>query len=166
MAHEEQLIFFDYDQSRAQGVLEEKLKDYKGYLQFDGYAGYKQFKENDDIHWLCCMAHARRKFEAALDIDHKRATSVLVKMQRLYRLEHWMRVFQIDNEGKLKLRCRVTVPILDELKKYLDENEKKVAPSEPIAKAIAYTLNLWEELIRYTSDGRLHIDNNLIENKI
>jgi len=32
--------------------------------------------------------------------------------------------------------------------------------------AIAYTLNLWTELLRYRDDGRLEIDNNLVENAI
>ena len=31
---------------------------------------------------------------------------------------------------------------------------------------MAYTLNLWQRLIRYIDDGRLNIDNNLIENSI
>ncbi|MCF8236164.1 MAG: transposase, partial [Bacteroidales bacterium] len=41
-----------------------------------------------------------------------------------------------------------------------------VTPKSAIGKAIAYTLKLWPRLIRYTQDGRFHIDNNLVENSI
>jgi len=35
-----------------------------------------------------------------------------------------------------------------------------------IGAAIDYTLNLWNRLVRYVEDGRLEIDNNLVENSI
>jgi len=35
-----------------------------------------------------------------------------------------------------------------------------------MGKAIAYMLRLWNRLERYTEDGRLEIDNNLLENAI
>ena len=35
-----------------------------------------------------------------------------------------------------------------------------------MGKAIRYSLNLWDKLIRYTQQGRYKIDNNLIENTI
>ena len=36
-------------------------------------------------------------------------------------------------------------------------------PKSPIAAAINYVLNQWEALKRYTTDGDLHIDNNVSE---
>jgi len=166
LAHEEKLIFFDYDPSRAKGVPGEKLKDYKGYLQTDGYAGYNQFKNSKNIQWLCCMAHARRKFEAALKSDGARSEYALLKMQRLYRLEHLMQLFLIDYDGKKMLRQRIAVPILEELKQWMKNSTTKGAPSEPFIQAISYSLDLWSELTRYTTNGKLQIDNNLVENKI
>ena len=36
----------------------------------------------------------------------------------------------------------------------------------PSGQAIDYTLSLWTRLSRYVEDGRLEIDNNLVENSI
>ena len=36
----------------------------------------------------------------------------------------------------------------------------------PLGKAIRYTLNQWEALVRYLEDGRYEIDTNLVENAI
>lgn len=168
LAHEEKLIFFDYDASRAQGVPGEKLKNFRGHLQSDGYVGYKQFKNNPDITWMCCWAHSRRKFEAAMKNDLKRSEYVLEKIQRLYRLEHWIRVLKVSQENIVLLRQKIATPILHELKAWMLETiaDPKVLPSSPIADAIKYTLKLWDELTVYTTDHRLQIDNNLVENKI
>ncbi|WP_461399393.1 IS66 family transposase [Flavitalea sp.] len=38
--------------------------------------------------------------------------------------------------------------------------------SSPLAKTIAYSLPRWDKLSIYTTDARLQIDNNLIENGI
>jgi len=48
----------------------------------------------------------------------------------------------------------------------LSKQKDRVVPKSTIGKAIAYTLNLWHRLIRYTEDGKYDIDNNSIENKI
>ncbi|CAN5328839.1 hypothetical protein BH09BAC5_BH09BAC5_17730 [soil metagenome] len=42
----------------------------------------------------------------------------------------------------------------------------KVAPQSTIGNAIAYSLARWEKLCLYTTDGKLEIDNNLVENAI
>jgi len=62
------LVWFDYRQGRGREGPNEILKDFKGYLQTDGYNVYDIFKENKDIAVLHCMAHARRKFFEAKNI--------------------------------------------------------------------------------------------------
>lgn len=42
----------------------------------------------------------------------------------------------------------------------------RVLPEGPIGKAIAYALKRWDKLLVYTTDGKLEIDNNLVENSI
>ena len=46
------------------------------------------------------------------------------------------------------------------------EQHKSVTPKSPIGKALDYSMKRWKELSVYTSDGRLQIDNNKIENEI
>ena len=56
--------------------------------------------------------------------------------------------------------------VWEELHNYLLKQKDRVIPKSAIGKAIAYMLNLWHRLIRYTDNGKYDIDNNSIENKI
>lgn len=48
----------------------------------------------------------------------------------------------------------------------MEETYHKVLPQSRMGKAIAYTYSLLPRLSRYVNDGRINIDNNLIENAI
>ena len=64
---------------------------------------------------------------------------------------------------RLRLRKEQSVPLLASLRQWLLEQKEQVLPKSPIAAAINYMLNQWEALHRYTTDGDLHIDNNISE---
>lgn len=49
---------------------------------------------------------------------------------------------------------------------WLDAIAPKVLPDSKLGDAVSYTLNQWEYLARYTEDGRMPIDNNLLERDI
>ena len=51
-------------------------------------------------------------------------------------------------------------------KQLLDGSLDSVPPQSLTGKALAYLDHQWDRLIRYTDDGRLRIDNNLVENSI
>ena len=55
------------------------------------------------------------------------------------------------------------MPLLTSLRQWLLAQKEQVLPKSPIAAAINYVLNQWEALNRYTTDGDLHIDNNISE---
>jgi transposase len=63
-----------------------------------------------------------------------------------------------------QLRQKRSKPILEEFKKWLTEKYPLTPPKGLLGKAISYCLNRWESLMRYLEDGRIRIDNNLIEN--
>ena len=65
-----------------------------------------------------------------------------------------------------QIRQAEAKPILEELKKYFDQQALVVTPSSLIGKAFAYTLKRWKKLAGYIIDGRIEINNNLIENSI
>lgn len=67
------------------------------------------------------------------------------------------------HEERYELRQVDSLPILKEMEAWMKDNFMQVLPKSAIGKAIAYTLNLWPRLIRYTDDGRCEIDNNLID---
>jgi len=55
---------------------------------------------------------------------------------------------------------------VEELKEKILDERKAHLPQSKLGEALTYALNQWEEFERYLEDGRLEIDNNLIENAI
>jgi len=159
------LVFFDYHESRGREGPAGLLNDFYGYLQTDGYEVYNQFEKGQITHVLC-MAHARRYFEQALGNDQERAEYVLKEMQKLYAVERYCRENNLSVYDRLDLRQEKSVPVLEGLHQWLKDTVVKVTPTSAIGKAIAYALPRWERLMLYAHDGRLEIDNNLVENAI
>jgi transposase len=163
---EKKLVLFDYQQGRGREGPLKLLKDYKGYLQTDGYAVYEQFEQREDIILVGCLAHARRKFEQALDNDKARAEKVLLWMQDLYALEREARQASLSADERYLLRQEKARPLLDELGEYIVEEYQKVLPKSTIGKAFHYLAARYNKIYEYLQNGRLEIDNNLIENSI
>lgn len=65
-----------------------------------------------------------------------------------------------------RVRQRHSIPVLNALKAWLDAIAPKVMPDTKLGDAVSYTLNQWEYLTRYTEDGEMPIDNNLLERDI
>lgn len=159
------LVLYEYDQGRGQTAPDSFLHGYKGYLQTDGYSVYEGLRNKDIVH-ACCMAHARRKFHEALQNDKVKAEWMLDKIQLLYKTEEQARKEQMDSTARLALRIVQAQPILDEIKNYLNEHITAVLPKSPIGVAMNYMLARWDKLSLYATEGRLEIDNNLVENAI
>jgi transposase len=162
----ENLVVFDYRQGRGREGPREILKNYKGFLQTDGYNVYDEFDKKKGITLIHCMAHARRYFEQALENDKARAEFFLNQVQLLYATEKKARTENYSYDHRFALRQQESLPILNQLRQWLKENVMEVLPKSPIGKAIAYALSRWEKLIVYVHNGQLEIDNNPVENAI
>lgn len=160
------IAVFEYQKGRAQVWPIEFLKNFKGHLQCDGYDAYENFESREGINVLNCMAHARRPFEKALDNDRARAVFVLNKMKVLYAVEEDARQKNMDHNQRRVLRQEKAIPVLQELHTWLKDNLMHTTPQSLIGKAFAYSLRRWDKLCLYSTDGKLEIDNNLIENAI
>ena len=160
------LVLFDYREGRGREGPGECLKDFTGYLQTDGYALYDDYDNRAGITLFHCMAHARRKFDEALENDKDRAAYVLTQMQKLYALEQTGREQSLSIEELYSLRQQQALPIVESLKTWMMDAYSKVIPQSTIGKALSYSLQRWDKLCLYTQDGRLLIDNNLVENAI
>jgi hypothetical protein len=66
-------------------------------------------------------------------------------------------------DERLAVRQERSVPVLNRIENYLREQQSGTLPKSQYGQAIAYTLNHWDQLLRYTEDGRLEIDNNFTE---
>ena len=158
------LVLFEYQRGRNKEGPAKMLKDFKGFLQTDGYAGYDQFYRRDGIQMLHCMAHARRYFKDAENNDKQRSNYALQLFQEIYEIERQIK--ELSDEERMKLREEKILPRLNELHVWMTEQYRAVTPKSPIGKALEYSLKRWKELTLFTTDGQLEIDNNKIENEI
>ena len=162
----DKLVLFDYQESRGREGPVEILKDFKGYLQTDGYVAYDVFAKRQDITLIHCMAHARRMFNEALDNDEARASHALQEIQKLYAIERNCRESSMGFEEIKAVRQAESVPILAALGQWMKEQYIHTLPKSAIGKALAYSIERWERLSLYAEDGMLNIDNNPVENSI
>jgi transposase len=157
-------VLFKYEPGREAKFPEEVLQNFVGYLQTDGYSGYDALAKKETICRVACWAHARRKFEEALKNDHQKATISLKLIQELYAIEREAK--DLSATDRKILRLNKALPVYNLLGKFIASNIKSVLPKSSIGLAMNYALNRWEELGNYMLDGRLEIDNNLVENAI
>ena len=160
------LVIFDYREGRGREGPMEILKDFKGHLQTDGYRVYDYFKDKPDITVIHCMAHARRMFFEAQGNDPERAMYAMEQIQKLYDIERRAKDQQLSMDKKLQLRINESVPILESLGIWMKEQYLQTLPKSAIGKALGYSIERWGELMAYTTDPKLNIDNNPVENSI
>jgi transposase len=161
------IVIFEYDPTRSGEVAKRLFAGYQGYLQADGYAGYDGICSRKGIIRCGCMAHCRRKFFEATKASKKGfglAGEAIEIIRRLYDVERTTKDKEIAERHLI--RQAESKPILDEFRKWLDDNLAKVPPGSQLGKAISYAHNEWTYLTRYLDDGRLSIDNNFVENAI
>ena len=170
----EKSILFEYDPSRSQEVPLRLLEGYRGYLQTDGYAGYNAACLKNGITQRGCWDHARRYFKDAQKAEPKakkgknnkpsKATKVLSLINKLYAIEREIKELTVDE--KYQQRQEKSIPVLSQLKVYLENNLHKVPKDSLTGKAMTYLSNQWEKLNVYCTHGELNISNILAENAI
>lgn len=160
------VVLFDYQPTRGSAGAKTMLESFKGYLQTDGYAVYEKHGKRKDVIHLACWAHARREFERALDNDKVRAQMALSMIQKLYAVEREAKEQGLNAMAIKELRLKESLPIINQLGKWIFEQIKSTLPKSQIGKAMQYSYARWDALSAYLYDGNLLIDNNQIENAI
>jgi transposase len=168
-------VVFDFTADYTAAGPQEFLKDYTGYLQADALAQYEGLY-GERIKHVCCWAHARRKFVAASEGGDERAKTAVELIGKLYAVERDLPALlppsddpqaqqqrRQREEQRQQTRQQQATPILEELKRWLDEEKPRALPKSALGQAIGYALNNWEALLRYLERGYLAIDNNLSE---
>jgi transposase len=156
-------VVFDFTPTRSREGPVAFLKKYNGYVQADAYSGYDRLFASGSCIEVACWAHARRKFESALDSDPDRAGMMLALIGELYAVERQAKEQNLEPAQIQALRQQESQPILTRIRNLLDDGSVKVLPKSPLGKAIGYALGQWKALNRYLEAGILSIDNNLSE---
>ena len=93
-----------------------------------------------------------------------KASKALIYIQKLYRFEAQIKYASADE--KYQARQQQSVPILKEMKEWLDTSLVQVPLTSLTGKARGYLANQWSTLTVYCEDGRVEIDSNGIERAI
>jgi transposase len=161
------MLYFWYDQgSRSKKTACKLLGGYRGTFQSDGYEVYDHFCYTTGVTGAACWAHVRRKFVDALKEDKTLATQAIVMIGKLYKIEAEADEQGLDYEQRREKRQRESYPVILLFEKWCIDNTTQVLQRSLMGKAIAYAYSLLERLSVYINDGRINIDNNLIENAI
>lgn len=142
------------------------LEDFAGILQVDGYAAYKKLGKTErkgaSVVLAFCLAHARRKFfEFHKATNSPIAFEALRQIAAVYAIEK--RIRGLSAAGRLAVRQAETKPLMDAFKTWAEERLAEVSAKSPLATAIRYTLNHWDGLTVFLTDGRVEVDNNTVE---
>jgi transposase len=158
------LAVYDFSRDRSKKRPLKFLEDYHGFVHADAYSGYDELFRRPEVIEVGCWVHARRKFDEASSSRPVEATEIMARIATLYRLEdEWVEMSPCDRSQHRTLRA---TPVLDGIFERLEELKAATLPSEPLRKAIDYSLNQRQALCRYVEDGRLRPDNNIAENAI
>jgi transposase len=164
-------IFFAWHASRAASCLEDIVPaGWGGKIQCDGYSAYDAFvrTREEPIVLVACMAHIRRGFIEAKEEQPRRTGWMLRQMQHLYALEKRLREANTGPRQRQAHRAAEAAPVLTRIKRalLLFKSSPRHLPQSALGKAVSYALGQWDAMEIYLSDGRVEIDNNLVENGI
>lgn len=168
-------VLYEWYTSRAAECLDAMLGDFAGTVQSDGYGAYSSYQKkrlklieegqsDKPIELSACWAHARRKFHEALDECPAQAGWIVHQIGLMYRTERELR--GKGPELRAAVRASNSAMVLERLHRVLKLKLTRHRPSSQMGKAISYALSLWPPLLRFRDDGRLEIDNNLVENAV
>jgi transposase len=138
------------------------LKDFRGVIHADGYAGFNELFVGGQIIEAACWAHVRRKF---FDVHAATASPIakeaLDRIGQLYRVEET--ITGVPPDHRRRERQRRSKPIAEALAIWADQTVRKLSRKSELAAAFRYMRGRWAALVRCFDDGHLALDNNPAE---
>jgi hypothetical protein len=164
-------VVYHWETSRGADCLKNVIAaDFQGTLQCDAYVAYGSFvkKHERNITLAGCWAHGRRNFYEAREQAPQRCGWILRQIGHLYRIEDTLRRSQAGPRKRAAVRMSQSRPICQRLHRalVLFKKSRRYLPRSAFGQAIDYALSNWPLLGVYLQDGRIEIDNNLVENSI
>jgi len=178
---EHPLTVFDFTLSRQRDGPASFLKSYSGAIQADGYSAYDGIAISGNNPRGGCWAHARRHFhDTQKTAPPALYAEVMARVGRLFAIERDIKErleLMAEQQGhpvvgtaadavRLEIRQLRTMPELEALRHFLDEQKKEALPRSPWGQAVNYALNQWDDLSLFTTLGCLAIDNNSAERSL
>jgi transposase len=155
---------FNFTISRSRDGPNRFLAEFAGALLADAYGGYDGIVLDRDLRRAGCWSHGRRKFVEAEKTAPDLAREILRLIKKLFDLE--TRAKALSDAERLSLRQAESQPIIDALHAVFVEQKARLLPKHPMAEAIGYALNQWQELTLFLADDAVPIHNNLAEQQM
>jgi transposase len=154
-------LFF-YSPDRKGEHPQAHLKDFRGVIHADGYAGFNELFVGGRIVEAGCWAHVRRKF---FDVHAATGSSIakeaLDRIGQLYAVEKTIN--GLPSERRQQQRQLQSKPIAEALAAWADNTVRQLSRKSELAAAFRYMRARWTALVRCFDDGRLALDNNPVE---
>jgi hypothetical protein len=154
-------LFF-YSPDRKGEHPQTHLKDFRGVIHADGYAGFNELFVSDRIVEAGCWAHVRRKF-----FDVHAATGSPIAKEALDRIGQLYAVEKTINRSppdrRRQQRQLQSKPIAEALAAWAESTVRQLSRKSELAAAFRYMRARWTALMRCFDDGRLALDNNPAE---
>jgi transposase len=163
---------YDYRPDKSRAGPEEILKTYQGYLQADAANVFDQMYVPGDIIEVGCWAHAIRHVREAESNDIVLSLQAQSKIRNLYRVEDEIKADLATSPSLTgdqiialtkKQRQLKSVPLLSDLKMWIEKVLPSTLPKSPIHQGLNYILRHWQALNRFIEQGYLNLDNNAAE---
>ena len=158
---------FSFTENRSRAGPAEFFADFEGILVSDAYIGYELLSSHSQgqIRIAGCYAHARRKFEElhALGPTERTATAMGF-FQRLFDIEDELR--ELSDQQRHEQRQLRSRPLLQEFKRWLDDQSETLRPKHDLRGAISYMTTRWECFERFLESGAIPLDNNASEQAV
>ena len=171
MYKDNQIVLYDYQQTRNTSHPREFLKNFKGVCVTDGYQVYHTLeKEREDLTIAGCWAHARRRYDEAVKAlpqkDQKSSLAYLAlkQIQAIYREEKLLS--ELSPEERLKLRQFSVNPLVEAYFVWVKEHIGKVLSKSKTWSGFNYSINQEKYLKAFLDDGEVPMDNNAAEQSI
>src|ERR1035437_1837037 len=145
-----------------------------GILHTDGYAAYEKDIGTKDLIHACCLAHARRKFIEAIQVQTKahatdaKLETVVALMNGLFAIDREAHEQKLSLDDRHALRQERVPAILAELHALLLAMQASgtILPKSIEGNAIAFMLARWEKLTRLLDHPVIELSTNWAENSM
>ena len=169
----QELLKDDYQKTRNGDHAIEFLKGFSGYLECDGFSGYRKMDRLvEEVSVACCWAHARRDFADAVKsygekkagVQDTLAYRALEKIARIYLLDEKFK--KLPPQERKKRRQTTVKPRVDAFFAWVKEHRNDVPPKGKTGEGFTYCLNAEKYLRLFLDDGLIPIDNSASERAI
>ena len=163
------VVVYDYTAGNDSLFIANWFAGFTGHIHMDASTVSDKLLASPDVVASYCNAHARRYFEKIVKQTKGKkglAHEALGFYRQLYAIEKKANRDKLIPDERYQLRQTMSKPIMQAFKAWLDKHHSSLLPNSSLEKVFAYAINHWHGLTRFLDNGRLEIDNNLVEQDI